>query len=100
MIVYDVAMKVLDTKSFPQHNIAGLISDSTFIVLFQSEKASTVEENKHTLTHTHTHTHTHIHTHTHNSMNSRHPWQTHIRVKRSDRKPFVLILDLILVYTT
>ena len=34
MIVYDVATKVLDTQSFPQHNIAGLISSITFIVLF------------------------------------------------------------------
>ena len=33
-----------------------------------------------------------------NSMESRHPWQTHIRVKGSDRRPFILILDSILVY--
>ena len=38
MIVYDVAKKVLDTESFPQHNIAGLISVITFIVLFSQEK--------------------------------------------------------------
>ena len=31
-------------------------------------------------------------------MASQHPWQFHIRVKRSDRRPFVLILDSILVY--
>ena len=37
MIVYDVATKVLDTESFPQH-IAGLISGITFIVLFSQEK--------------------------------------------------------------
>ena len=54
MIVYDVAMKALDTKEFPQHNIAGLISGITVIVLFQSGEASTLEENKHTHTHTHT----------------------------------------------
>ena len=48
MIVYDIVMNVLDTKSFPQHNIASLISGITFIVLFQSGEASTVEENKHT----------------------------------------------------
>ena len=51
MIVYDVAIKVLDTKQFPQHNIAGLISGITF-VLFQSGEAFMVEGNKHTHTHT------------------------------------------------
>ena len=35
-----------------------------------------------------------------NSMESRHPWWTHIRVKRSARRPFILILDSILVYAT
>ena len=34
MIVYDVAMKVLDTESISQYNIAGLIPGVTFIVLF------------------------------------------------------------------
>ena len=38
MIVYDVATKVLNTESFPQHSIAGLISGITFIVLFSQEK--------------------------------------------------------------
>ena len=38
MTVYDVATKVPDTESFPQHNIAGLISIITFIVLFSYEK--------------------------------------------------------------
>ena len=38
MTVYDVATKVLDTKIFHQHNIAGLIFDITFIVLFSKEK--------------------------------------------------------------
>ena len=52
MIVYDMVMNVLDTKWFPQHNIAGLISGITFIVLFQSGEASTVEGNKHTHTRT------------------------------------------------
>ena len=33
-----------------------------------------------------------------NSMESRHPWQTSIVVKGSDRKPFILILDSILMY--
>ena len=55
MIVYDMVMNALDTKSFPQHNIACLISGITFIVLFQSGEVSTVEGNKHTHTHTHTH---------------------------------------------
>ena len=31
------------------------------------------------------------------SMESRHTWWTHIRVKRSDRRSFILILDYILV---
>ena len=35
-----------------------------------------------------------------NSMDSRHPWRTQIGVKGSDRRPFVLILDSILVYAT
>ena len=35
-----------------------------------------------------------------NGMESRHPWQTNIRVKGSDRRPFILILDLMLVYAT
>ena len=35
-----------------------------------------------------------------NSMEIRHPWCTNIEVKGSDRRPFVLILDLILVYAT
>ena len=52
MIVYDMVMNVLDTKWFPQYNIAGLISGITFIVLFQSGEASTVEGNKHTHIHT------------------------------------------------
>ena len=34
MIVYDTAKKVLDTESFPQHNIAGLIFRIMLIVLF------------------------------------------------------------------
>ena len=34
MIFYDVATKALDTESFPQHNVAGLISAITFIVFF------------------------------------------------------------------
>ena len=52
MIIYDMVMNVLDTKWFPQHNIAGLISGIAFIVLFQSGEASTVEGNTHTHTHT------------------------------------------------
>ena len=55
MIVYDVATKVLDTESYPQHNIAGLISDITFIVLFNQEKPLRRKE-----INTHTHTHTHL----------------------------------------
>ena len=47
MIVYDMVMNVLDTKWFPQHNIADLISGIIF-VLFQSGEASTVEGIKHT----------------------------------------------------
>ena len=55
MIVYDVSTKILDTKSFPQHNIACLISGITFIVLFSQEKPLWWKEIN---THTHTHTHT------------------------------------------
>ena len=70
MIDYDVAIKVLDTESFPQHNIAGLISGITFIVLFIQEKPLWWKEiNAHTHTHTHmyacTHAHMHAHTHAH-----------------------------------
>ena len=72
MIVYDVAMKVLDTGSFPQHNIAGLISGITFIFLLSREKPLWWKEiNTYTHTHTHTHTHTpHAHTHTQNREDS------------------------------
>ena len=49
MIVYDVAMKLLDTESFSQHNIAGLIPGVTFIVLFSQKKPFMVEGTKHTL---------------------------------------------------
>ena len=43
MVVYDVTAKVLifqglDTEIFPQHNIAGMISGTAFIVLFSREK--------------------------------------------------------------
>ena len=33
-----------------------------------------------------------------NSMESRHPWRINIRVKESDRRSFILILDSIFVY--
>ena len=56
MIVYDVATKVLDTGSFPQHNISGLLSGITF-VLFSQEKPLRWKEIK-TQTHTYTHTNT------------------------------------------
>ena len=56
MIVYNVVTKVLDTEKFPQHNIAGLIPGITFIALFHSGEAITMEGNTHTHTHTHTHT--------------------------------------------
>ena len=55
MIADDVVTKVLDTKSFPQHNIAGLISAITFIVLFSQDKPLRWKEIN---THTHTHTQT------------------------------------------
>ena len=35
-----------------------------------------------------------------NNLNSWHHWRTHIGVKGSNRRPFILILDLILVYAT
>ena len=70
MIVYDMVMNVLDTKWFPQHNIAGLISGITFVVLFSQEKPLRWKKiNTYTYTHIHIHTHTHTHTltqtHTH-----------------------------------
>ena len=34
----------------------------------------------------------------HNNLDSRHHWRTHTGVKGSNRRPFVLILDSILVY--
>ena len=36
----------------------------------------------------------------HNSIDSRHPWRTHIGFKGSDRRPFILILESILVCAT
>ena len=53
MIVCDMVMNVHDTKWFPQHSIADLISGITVIVLFQSGEASTVEGNKHTYASSH-----------------------------------------------
>ena len=44
-------LKVLDKESLPQHNIAGLISGITFIVLFSQEKPLRWKEIN---THTHT----------------------------------------------
>ena len=35
-----------------------------------------------------------------NNLDSWHHWRTHIEVKGSNRRPFILILDLILVYAT
>ena len=76
MIFYDVATKVLDTESFPQHNIVGLISGITFIILFSQEKRLRWKEIK-THTHTHTHPHTHAHTHTHTRARACTHTQTH-----------------------
>ena len=45
MIVYGVATKVFDTEIFPQHNMAGLISVITFIVL-TVRRSLTVKGNK------------------------------------------------------
>ena len=60
MIAYDVATKLLDTESFPQHSIAGLISGISFVVLFSQEKPLRWKD-----THTHTHTHARMHARTH-----------------------------------
>ena len=38
MIVYDMAIKVLDTEIFPDDTITDLISSITFIVLFSQKK--------------------------------------------------------------
>ena len=57
MIVYDVMAKALDTESFPQQNIADLISGMTFVVLLSQETPLRWKEiNPHTHTHTHTQT--------------------------------------------
>ena len=64
MIVYDMVMKVLDKKSFSQHNTAGLISAITF-VLFSQKPLWWKEINTHPHPHTHPHTPTHPPTHTH-----------------------------------
>ena len=58
MIVYDVGMKVLNTESFPQHNITDLISGITFVLFSQQKPLWWKEINTHAQTHTHTHTHT------------------------------------------
>ena len=61
IIINYMATKVLDTETFPQHNISGLISGIR-IVLFSQEIPLPCEEiNTHTYTHTHTHTHPHTH---------------------------------------
>ena len=54
MIVYDVATKVLDTESLPQHKLAGLISGITFIVLCSQEKPLQWKETHNIHTHAHT----------------------------------------------
>ena len=59
MIVYDMVMNVLETKWFPQHNIAGLISGITLFCFSQEKPLRWKEINTHTQTHTHIHTHTH-----------------------------------------
>ena len=74
MIAYDVATKLLDTESFPQHNIAGLISGITFIVLFSTTPLSWKKTHTQTHTHacmhppTHPHPHPHPHPHTHTTV--------------------------------
>ena len=51
MIVYDVATKVVGTEEFPQHSIAELNSDTTFINLFSQKKPRRWKEiNTHTQT--------------------------------------------------
>ena len=70
MIVCDVAAKVLDRESFPQHNIASLISGITFTVLFSQEKPLQWKE-IHKNTHKHTHTHTHTHTQVSSNNNNK-----------------------------
>ena len=77
MIFYDVATKVLDTESFPQHNIVGLISGITFIILFSQEKRLRWKEIK-THTHTHTRTHTRTRTHARARAHTHRRTQTHI----------------------
>ena len=61
MIAYDVATKLLDTESFPQHIIADMSSGITFVLFSQEKTLRWKEINTHI--HKNTHTHTHIHTH-------------------------------------
>ena len=80
MIIYDVVTKVLDTESFPQHNIAGLISGNTFVLSLSQEKPLRWEEiytHAYTCTRAHTHTHIHTHTHTHTHTNTYTHTHTH-----------------------
>ena len=73
MIVYDVATKVLDIETFPQHIIPDLISGITFIVSLSQEKPLRwKEKNTHFHAHTHTRTHAHTHTHTHTHSHNKH----------------------------
>ena len=61
MIIYDVAKKVFDKKTFPQGNIAGLISGITFV--FFSQEMPVRWKETYTYARTRTRTCTHI-THT------------------------------------
>ena len=88
MIVCDVMTKVLDTESFPQNNIAGLISVITFIVLFSQENVQSVERNKQAHTHIHTHTHTYIYTQTHTHTH------THTHTNTQEKQVFVAAFSL------
>ena len=59
MIAYDVATKLLDTESFPQHIIADMSSGITFVLFSQEKPLRWKEINTQIHKHTHTHTHTH-----------------------------------------
>ena len=92
MIVYDVATKVLDIETFPQHIIPDLISGITFIVSLSQEKPLRwKEKNTHFHAHTHTHTHARTHTHTHTHRLTQ---QTHVLLHNTLRNTLSVYFPL------
>ena len=90
MIVYDLATKVLDIETFPQHTIPDLISGITLIVSLSQEKPLRwKEKNTHIHAHTHTRTHARTHTHTHSLTQ-----QTHVLLHNTLRNTLSVYFPL------